>query len=69
MLRPPFMYSEMSHPPSYELNSNASNVRGQYCMNSPQMVRPNLASAIKQDTECSHLTAYNTSEQPRNSPN
>jgi len=69
MLRPPFLYSDMPQPHSYEMNGNASNVRGQYLMQPSQMVRPNLAPAIRQETEWSHLAAYNSGERPGNSTN
>jgi hypothetical protein len=38
-------------------------------MQSPQIVRPNLAPAMKQETECSHPAAYNSNERPRNNTN
>ena len=69
MLHPPVLYSDMPHTLSYVENDNASNVHGQYLMQSPQTVRPNLAPVIKQETEYSHLAAYNSDEQPRNSTN
>jgi hypothetical protein len=69
MLPPPFLYSNMPRPHSYEIPGNESNVHGQYLMQPSQMVRPNLAPAIKQDTEWNHLAAYNSREQPSNSAN
>jgi hypothetical protein len=69
MLRPPFLYSGMPHPHSYEITGNASNVHGQYHMQPSQMVRPNLAPATKKETEWSHLAAYNSGERPSNSTN
>jgi hypothetical protein len=62
MLRPLFLYSDKAHTLPNTTNANASNVHGQYLMQSPQNVRPNWAPAIKQETECSHLAVYNTSE-------
>ena len=69
MLHPPFLYSNVPQPHSYEINGNASNVHGQYLMQPSQMVRPNLAPAIKQETEWSHLAACNSGERPSNSTN
>jgi hypothetical protein len=69
MLLAPSTYSDLPLPLLYETNGNASNFHGQYLMTPPQMVRPNLVPATQQETDCSHLTAYNISEQPRNSTN
>jgi hypothetical protein len=69
MLHPLFLYPDMPQPFSCELNGSASNVDGQYLMKLPQMARPNLVPVIKQETEHSHVAAYNTSEQPSNSTN
>jgi hypothetical protein len=69
ILRPTFLYPDMPQPYAYQINGIASNVHGQYLMKSPQMVRPNLAPAIKQEVEHSHVAAYNTSERPNNSTN
>jgi hypothetical protein len=66
MLHPPVLYCDMPHTLSYVENDNASNVHGQCLMQSPQTVRPNLAPVINQETEYSHLGAYNSHEQPRN---
>lgn len=63
MLHSPFLYSDMPHALSYA----KTNVHGQHLMQSPQIVRPNLAAAIQQEIERSHLAAYNTCERPRNS--
>jgi hypothetical protein len=67
MLRPPFLYSDVPRPRSYVITGNALNVHGQYIMQPSQMVRPDLAPAIKQETDWSHLEACNFSEQPSNS--
>jgi len=69
MLRPPFSYSDMPQLYSYESNGNASNVHGQYLMEPSQMVRPNLAPAIKQMTEWTDPAACNSCERPSNRTN
>jgi hypothetical protein len=69
MLRPPFLYSNVPQPHSYEINSNASNVHSQYLMQPSQMVRTDLAAAIKQETDWSHVAAYDSGERPCNSTN
>ena len=66
MLHPPSVYYDMPH---YVKNANTSNDHCQYLKQSPRIVRPNLAPAIQQANEYSHLAACNTSERPRNSTN
>jgi len=69
MLHPPLLHSDMPHTLSYVKNANTSNVHCHHLNQSPQIFIPNLAPAIQQENECSHLAACNTSERPRNSTN
>jgi len=61
--------SYMIQLPSYEISSIASNIHGQYLMESVQMVTPNLVPATKQDTKRGQIAAHNTAEQQRNNNN